>query len=294
MTWFRVDDSFPQHPKVLAIPRRDRVAAIGLWTLAGTWCAAQLTDGHLGGHMVAELAASQKHADLLVRVGLWETVEGGYQVHDYLDYNPSAEEVRADQARKHEAKARAGRAGGIASGVARRKHSRSSDEAETKQTGSETKPRPDPSPTASSEAVPRKRGHRIPDDFRPSDDLCAWARDRGFNDAQITEITETFTRHWQAASGASASKLDWPKAWQNWVAKEDPRRVRGVSLAAVPSDRPLTGDQLLSILGPDRWSCPRPPAGLSPDEEWEWRRQQQVAHIEERQAQARARTGASA
>src|SRR5213075_3402438 len=49
---------------------------------------------------------------------------------------------------RHDAKAKAGRAGGIASGVARRKQERSSEEADVKQNGStdpsKTKPRPDP------------------------------------------------------------------------------------------------------------------------------------------------------
>lgn len=142
--WFKVDDSFPQHPKVLAIPRPDRAATIGLWAMAGIWCSQQLTDGYLAEHMVEELAGQKKHAELLVKVRLWQKVEGGYQIHDYLDYNPSSEEVRADQARKHEAKVKAGRAGGVASGAARRKHARSSNEADAKQNGSKTKPRPDP------------------------------------------------------------------------------------------------------------------------------------------------------
>lgn len=142
--WFKVDDSFPQHPKVLAIPRRDRAATIGLWALAGIWCSQQLTDGYLAEHMVEELAGTKKQAELLVKVKLWQLAEGGYQIHDYLDYNPSADEVRAEQARRHEAKVKAGRAGGVASGAARRKHTRSSNEADAKQNRSETKPRPDP------------------------------------------------------------------------------------------------------------------------------------------------------
>src|SRR5690606_5177208 len=115
----------------------------------------------------------QKAADLLVKVGLWEPAEGGFQIHDYLDYNPSADDVRAEQARISESRAKAGRMGGIASGIARRKHSRSKGEAKPKQegsnedepaadpleaSGSKTKPRPDPTPSASNEAEsePRK------------------------------------------------------------------------------------------------------------------------------------------
>lgn len=97
MTWFRVDDGFPQHPKVLAIPRKDRATAVGLWTLAGGWCSAQLTDGHLASHMIDELGASRRIASLLVQVGLWEAVEGGYRFHDWADWNPTRAQVIADR-----------------------------------------------------------------------------------------------------------------------------------------------------------------------------------------------------
>jgi len=56
----------------------------------------------------------------------------------------------------------------------------------------------------------------------------------------------------------------------------------------------LTSDELTNLLGPDMWTCPTPPAGMGGDEVWEWRRQQQLAHIEDRQQQARARLGRTA
>jgi hypothetical protein len=299
VTWFRVDDSFPQHPKVLAIPRRDRAAAVGLWTLAGTWCAAQLTDGRLGTHMVEELAGTKRSAELLVTVGLWETTDDGYQIHDYLDYNPTAEEVRADQAAKHEAKVKAGRLGGIASGVARRKHSGSRDEAEAKQDAStgeangkqnEAPTRPDPSLTASSneEAGPRKRARRIPDDFQPDDKLREFARKRGFSDPQIDEVTAQFVRYWQAKGGKDASKLDWPKTWQNWITREDPARVRVLHAAADTNQR-LTSDEIIGILGYDSWQLPPTPPGMSEAEAFQWELAERRKHIEDRQQQARER-----
>jgi hypothetical protein len=145
MTWFKVDDGLAFHAKVVQAGN----AAMGLWVRAGSWSAQQLTDGFIP-EQIALTLGGKGQVTALVAAGLWVVVEGGYQIHDYLSYNPTADEVRADQARKHEAKVRAGRAGGVASGVARRKHTRSSDEAEAKQNGSETKPRPVPTrPTTS-------------------------------------------------------------------------------------------------------------------------------------------------
>jgi len=109
VTWFRIDDSFGSHPKVLGIPRKDRPAAIGLWTLAGVWCARNLTDGFLGTHMIDELGVPKKYATILVTAGLWEPVAGGYQFHDWTDHQPSRAEVeqrrREDRERKAEARA---------------------------------------------------------------------------------------------------------------------------------------------------------------------------------------------
>lgn len=86
---------------------------------------------------------------------------------------------------------------------------------------------------------PRKRGHRLPEDFTPSRALRDWAKQRQFNDAQIDEMTDRFRDHWTAATGAGASKANWDSAWRNWVGKEDPRRVRG----AVRELHPGTGRQ---------------------------------------------------
>lgn len=148
MAWVRLDDGFPDHPKI------DAAGGDAAWLhVCGiAYCARNLTDGFVAFGRVPKLSdrkGSLKLATQLVEVGLWEETEGGYLIHDYLDYNPTKEEVLADRADKHEQKAKAGRMGGVASGVARRKHKRSTDEAEPKQAGqqnaSKTKPRPVPS-----------------------------------------------------------------------------------------------------------------------------------------------------
>ena len=71
MSWFKVDDGFYSHPKVLAIPRPMRPVAIGTWLLTGTWSATQLTDGRVPAHMLDELGASPEGAEMLVAVRLW-------------------------------------------------------------------------------------------------------------------------------------------------------------------------------------------------------------------------------
>jgi hypothetical protein len=117
-------------------------------------------------------------------------------------------------------------------------------------------PTPTPTPTPSpkkKDVLPRNRGHRLPDDFVAAEDLRAWARDRGFNDAQIDEMTDRFRDYWHSTTGTKAAKSNWDLAWRNWVGKEDPKRVRG----AVARIRPATGYE-----GPVKWDESRAPWNL--------------------------------
>jgi hypothetical protein len=130
MAWFAVDDTFHSHRKRLAAGN----AAVGVWTACGSYCGQHLTDGHVPGE-VAKLYGRSADIAALVRVQLWhaaghdctrcpQPIGNAYLMHDYLEYNPSREEVEVERRKVHEAKSRAGRAGGIASGVSRRRNGR--------------------------------------------------------------------------------------------------------------------------------------------------------------------------
>jgi len=111
MTWFRIDDGFHSHPKVL----RAGNTALGLWTRCGAWSSHYLTDGFIP-VTIAQSFGSRADASALVTAGLWVKTDGGYRMHDFHDHNPTADEVRE----KRQVRADAGRRGGIASGIARR------------------------------------------------------------------------------------------------------------------------------------------------------------------------------
>ena len=59
MVWFKVDDGFYSSRKVLSIPRRHRLAAVGLWAMAGNWSARELTDGKVPTYVLDELGATE-------------------------------------------------------------------------------------------------------------------------------------------------------------------------------------------------------------------------------------------
>src|SRR6266702_5765068 len=92
MPWFRLDDSFHSHPKVIAAGNE----ATGLFVRCGTHAAEHLTDGFVGRDIVT-LYGDETLAAALVRVRLWHRARGGWTIHDYLDYNPSREQVERER-----------------------------------------------------------------------------------------------------------------------------------------------------------------------------------------------------
>lgn len=107
MTWFKIDDSFYDHPKVFDAPD----CAVALWVRAGAWSARNLTDGFVPAGLPARLCDDPETAvKELVRRGLWVRISGGFRFHDWADFNPSGESVTTLRAKRAEA----GRKGGQA------------------------------------------------------------------------------------------------------------------------------------------------------------------------------------
>ncbi|ASR86433.1 replication initiation protein [Mycobacterium phage Arib1] len=110
MPWFNVDDGFANSKPVLRIPRRYRCQAIGLWTLAGSWSAKELTDGFIPDHTIEEFAGTPAIAEHLVRAGLWTKVEGGWQFENWAKWQKTKAQVltyrAADADRKRKARSR--------------------------------------------------------------------------------------------------------------------------------------------------------------------------------------------
>jgi hypothetical protein len=94
--WARLDDSFADNPKIVALmDEEDGLAAIGLWTVCLTWAHRNTRGGRgkVPGLIPAGLlrrycgAAGRQLADLLVLYGLWEmTDNGGWIIHDFDKY----------------------------------------------------------------------------------------------------------------------------------------------------------------------------------------------------------------
>jgi hypothetical protein len=112
MAWARVDDGWWCHPKVLPVS----LAARGLWASALSWSCAQRSPV-VPERFPVMLDAPDELVAELVDAGLWKArPEGGFEIHDWAYYQDlSTREKRQE----------AGRRGGVASGEARAKQTRS-------------------------------------------------------------------------------------------------------------------------------------------------------------------------
>ena len=216
MPWFKVDDGFASSEPVMRIKRRYRASVIGLWTLSGTWCAKELTDGRVPDHMIEELACTKAQADLLVECGLWSKAPGGYVFVGWEKYQPTREKVEADRKREADRKANyrmshrdtAGTKDGLPLG-------------HQAESGHPDPTRPDPTHNTSTdvEVEPRKRGTRLNDNFEVTPEMVAWAQEKA-PDVNGKRATEMFKHYYQSKSGQAGVRKDWVHAWRLWLLKD--------------------------------------------------------------------------
>jgi hypothetical protein len=101
VTWVRLADDFYDHPKVIAAG----APAGWLWACSLAYANRYLTDGFIPSAVVRRLVDAddpQRLAARLVDCGLWERADGGYQIHDFAEYQPSSDAVRAERERNAE------------------------------------------------------------------------------------------------------------------------------------------------------------------------------------------------
>lgn len=115
MSWIRLDEDYFDHPKLA------EAGPLASWlnTKAIGYCNRYLTDGKVPRPIALTLVSwddvsplqSAYHSDAmtstmvngqlierLVECGLWDEVDGGYQIHDYLDFQPSRAKVLSERA----------------------------------------------------------------------------------------------------------------------------------------------------------------------------------------------------
>jgi hypothetical protein len=200
--WVRVDINLRHHPKgIKAGPLGRDLFVSGL-----QHCTEFRTDGFIAEDVVPHLAPGQPRpaavVKRLVEAGLWswDADRKGFVVHDYLDRNPSKDEIHARVEQRREA----GRRGGIRSGEARQgrsktpadtKRAASTSLAEqeavaseaTKKTGSNGQPHPH------TPSHPEDRGDRVSPSRLPADP--------GSDPHPIRAILRSHAQHFERLKG---------------------------------------------------------------------------------------------
>lgn len=108
MTWVRLDDGFVAHPKVIGLDDR----SFRFYISALCYSSQHLTDGSILASQLtfvgdlAGISYPKAFAKKLVLAGLWDEIEGGYRIHDYLKYNSAKVDVERDRAAARDRMAR--------------------------------------------------------------------------------------------------------------------------------------------------------------------------------------------
>lgn len=108
MPWFKIDDGFHCHPKVLAAG----TPAVGLYVRCGSWAAQQASDGIVP-KQVARMYGTPRMIKALIEAGMWhqkghdcpscpELDANSYAIHEYLDRNPSRVDIEKERKAKSE------------------------------------------------------------------------------------------------------------------------------------------------------------------------------------------------
>jgi hypothetical protein len=92
MTWVKIDDSFPNHPKIVGLT--DKAFRIHISGLC--YCGTYLTDGFVPMTIAARFAnEDMAYIVELTKAGLWREApqENGFHIHDYLAHQTSKTQV---------------------------------------------------------------------------------------------------------------------------------------------------------------------------------------------------------
>lgn len=240
MTWFKVDDDFWSHPKVIGLP----LSAIGLWTKAGAYSAKFETDGRLNLAQIAPLGGRKRDIDRLVEAGLWVRTLAGIEFVDWEQYQPTKAQIAAERKARAERirKWREARRNAVTDAATNTVTNTVSNAAPvpvpepvpvvTKVTrggsrGGDLAPEPsatldlgeaaDAAPQKPKPSKKPKRAHSLPDDWTPNDTHRRIAAERGID----VETEAEQMRDWAAAGGQTAK--DWDARFRNWLRKARPQ-----------------------------------------------------------------------
>lgn len=272
MPWARFDDRFPSNRKIRLLSD----GAFRLYVSSICWSAENLTDGVVKKtelRLVSDVKAASRRAQELVEAGLFEALqEGGWKIHDYHEYNPTSEQVRADREAKtaRQQRWRKKRQDGApdpeppssrfdvdASTDASHDASRdgAGDAAPRARVPDPTRPVPEDEVDGGGDSAgsePPDLDHLAPapieiDGFQLTDAMRRWAH-ATHPAVDIEHSTAQFISHYRSTG---ARRKSWPDAWQKWI-RDDAKRA-----PAAPAS-PTQGAFLVPLPGGNTHTPSRP------------------------------------
>lgn len=187
--------------------RRTMPSAISAFVVMLSYCGDNLTDGYVDDD-TAEfvLDITVQELDALQQVGLIETVDGGYVIHDYLEHNRSRQQVMAKRKRERE------------------RYSAESLPAESAQTAGRIKTESGQTPEHQNTRTPKKEKEEYSSSFSKEISPTEYA-DMAEKDATDRTIASEYTNldltgAWNAFASRHQSEArtinDWTRLWKGW------------------------------------------------------------------------------
>lgn len=187
--------------------RRTMPSAISAFVIMLSYCGDNLTDGYVDSD-TAEfvLDITTQELDALQQVGLIESVDGGYVIHDYLEHNRSRQQVMAKRKRERE------------------RYSAESLPAESAQTAGRIKTESGQTPEHQNTRTQKKEKEEYSSSFSKEISPTEYA-DMAEKDATDRTIASEYTNldltgAWNAFVSRHQSETrtinDWTRLWKGW------------------------------------------------------------------------------
>lgn len=225
MGWTKIDDGFALHKKIR--PLSD--AAFRLHVTAIIHATRDSTNGFMDGDFVRDLPrvrGTKKYIAELVERGVWEEVDGGWEIHDYLDYNFSADQAERQRAKNRERQQRKRERDLVAQGYGPTfddkplRHAVTDDVTDDVTHGKPHAvsheppfPFPSPYPTYGGEGRKNSSDQPIPEDWQPTDKHAQKAEAAGLD---LDALVADFREH---AHANERRAKNWNLAFTAWITK---------------------------------------------------------------------------
>jgi hypothetical protein len=187
--------------------RRTMPSAISAFVVMLSYCGDNLTDGYVDDD-TAEfvLDITVQELDALQQVGLIETVDGGYVIHDYLEHNRSRQQVMAKRKRERE------------------RYSAESLPAESAQTAGRIKTESGQTPEHQNTRTPKKEKEEYSSSFSKEIGVSDFelAREKAHANADIIrnypklDLSDAWNAFNSRHYGETRSVNDWARLWKGW------------------------------------------------------------------------------